>query len=230
MVASEGPLSPVGQSTVSAEDNPRSPAWWQVAGSVLAAVWAMGTVVGLLRLSCGYLALARFCAAGSIPCLTRGRNCRSIKRPTPWGCGSCLRCICRCSARGPVSIGLLRPAIVLPQAMPGETDDDQLQAVLLHEMAHIARRDHWVGVGQRIATVLFWWHPLVHRTCNEISELREEICDNHVVLVQGEGHGLARLLVDLAARSHGRAAIALDGWRFGTKTGRTDRPHHSAFG
>jgi len=100
----------------------------------------------------------------------------------------------------PVSIGLLRPAIVLPEAMSCEIDEEQLQAVLLHEAAHIARHDHWVGVGQRVATVLFWWNPLVHWTCNEISELREEICDNHVVLIQGEGRLLARILVDLAAR------------------------------
>ena len=84
--------------------------------------------------------------------------------------------------------------------MPREADEKQFQAILLHEMAHIVRRDHWVGVGQRIAAVLFWWNPLVHWTCNEISELREEICDNHVVLVQGEGQRLARILVDLAAR------------------------------
>ena len=131
-----------------------------------------------------------------------------------------------------MSIGLLRPAIVLPDAMlqrkrgqpllceapegpfrraptegwsgtapfSAEADEEQLQAVLLHEMAHIARRDHWVGVGQRIAGLLFWWNPLVHGICDEISDLREEICDNHVVLVQGEGQRLARILVGLAAR------------------------------
>ena len=100
----------------------------------------------------------------------------------------------------PVSIGLLRPAIVLPAAMPREPDDGQLQAVLLHEAAHIARHDHWMGVGQRLAAVLFWWNPLVHWLCDEISEVREEICDNHVVLIQGEGRPLARILVHLAAR------------------------------
>ena len=51
-----------------------------------------------------------------------------------------------------------------------------------------------------MATVLFWWNPLLHWACDEISELREEICDNYVVLVQGEGQRLARILVDLAAR------------------------------
>ncbi len=100
----------------------------------------------------------------------------------------------------PLSIGLLRSVIVLPETMLRTLDEAQWQAVLLHETAHIARRDHWVGVGQRIAAMLFWWNPLVHWTCGKISELREEICDNHVVLVQGEGRRLAQILVDLAAR------------------------------
>jgi bla regulator protein blaR1 len=51
---------------------------------------------------------------------------------------------------------------VLPVAMPCDVDEEQLQAVLLHEMPHFARRDHWVGVAQRMATVLFWWNPLVY--------------------------------------------------------------------
>ena len=68
-------------------------------------------------------------------------------------------------------------------------------------MAHIARRDHWVGLGQRLAAVLFWWNPLVYRVGHESAELREEICDNYVMLVHGEGQRLARILVDLAERA-----------------------------
>ncbi len=79
--------------------------------------------------------------------------------------------------------------------------------MLLHEMAHIARRDHWVGIAERAAAVLFWWNPLVHRMCDGISELREQICDTYVVLVQGDGQRLARLLVELAARAADRPLL-----------------------
>jgi hypothetical protein len=91
-------------------------------------------------------------------------------------------------------------ACVLGLLVLQEADDDQLQAVLLHETAHIARCDHWVGIAQQLAALLYWWNPLVHCASNEISDLREEICDNHVLLVQGEGLRLAHILVDLAAR------------------------------
>jgi carboxyl-terminal processing protease len=179
-------------------ENLASLAWWQVLGSVATSLWAIGVAVGLLRLGWGYLTLARFCRrldplADPWQKLLVHQAADAVRlRKLPPVFFSHVGGV-------PVSIGLFRPAIVLPEAMPQEADKDELQAVLLHEMAHIARRDHWVGVGQRIAAVLFWWNPLVHRTCDEISELREEICDNYVVLVQGEGRLLARILIDLAA-------------------------------
>ena len=155
--------------------------------------------MGLLRLGWGYLALARFCRRLD-PLLDprqkllvhQAADAVGLRKPPPVFLSR--------SAGVPVSIGLTEAGDRSARGHAAETDEEQLQAVLLHEMAHIARRDHWVGVGQRIATVLFWWNPLVHWTCDEISELREEICDNYVVLVQGEGRRLARILVDLAAR------------------------------
>ena len=176
------------------------PAWWQVLGSVVALLWAVGTALGLVRLGWGCVALARFCRR--LHPLADPRQKLLVHRAADAVGLRKLPPVFLSRAAGvPVSIGLLRPAIVLPEAMPRQADEEQLQAVLLHEMAHIARHDHWVGVGQRLAAVLFWWNPLVHRVCDEISELREEICDNYVLLVQGEGRRLARILVDLAARA-----------------------------
>ena len=191
--------SSVGKLKVVRPENP-APAWWRLTASAMAVVWAAGILVGLVRLAWGYLMLAQFCRR-LVPLVDPRQKLlvhqaadavRLRKLPTVF---------LSPSTGVPVSIGLMRPAIVLPATMPPEADEEQLQAVLLHEMAHIARRDHWVGVGQRLATVLFWWNPLVHRICKDISEVREEICDNHVVLVQGEGRRLARILVDLAARA-----------------------------
>jgi beta-lactamase regulating signal transducer with metallopeptidase domain len=188
-----------GRSAISFRENPTPLAWWQVTGSVAALLWAIGTVVGLLWLGCGYLALARFCRRLD-PLPTPQQKLLTHQAADAVGLRKLPPVFLSRSAGVPMSIGLRRPAIVLPEGMLREADEDQVQAVLLHEMAHLARRDHWVGLGQRIAAILFWWNPLVHWNCREISDLREEICDNYVVLVQGEGQRLARLLVDLAAR------------------------------
>jgi outer membrane lipoprotein-sorting protein len=103
--------------------------------------------------------------------------------------------------RTPVSIGLLRPVIVLPVGILEEMDREQVEAVLLHEMGHIARCDRWVGLVQRFSTALFWWNPLVRRAAACLSDLREDICDNYVLRVQGNGERLARALVDIAAQT-----------------------------
>src|SRR4030095_16772890 len=60
----------------------------------------------------------------------------------------------------PMVVGLWRPSIVLPQQAPGAWRQPQWEAVLLHEGAHVARRDPWAALVQRLAIILFWWCPL----------------------------------------------------------------------
>ena len=107
----------------------------------------------------------------------------------------------------PISLGLLRPAIVLPEDIGWELNDGQLESVLLHETAHVAHKDYWVGLMGRLAAALFWWHPLVHLMNRRLADLREDICDNYVVQQQGDGRGYARVLVELAARTAWRTAL-----------------------
>ena len=174
-------------------------AWWQVGGSLAAWLWAVGATAGLLRLGWGYAALARFCRR-LVPLADPRQKLLVHEAADALGLRRLPAVYTSRLAGVPISIGLFRPVIVLPEPMPREHDQQQLQAVLLHEMAHVARRDHWVGVGQRIAAAMFWWNPLVHWASDQISELREEICDNHVIKIQGGGQRLARVLVNLAAQ------------------------------
>ena len=53
--------------------------------------------------------------------------------------------------------------------------------VLIHEFAHIQRRDPWVLRLQRLVTIPLWFHPLVHWMNRELDRAREELCDNHVL-------------------------------------------------
>ncbi|MEX0715530.1 MAG: M56 family metallopeptidase [Planctomycetaceae bacterium] len=80
-----------------------------------------------------------------------------------------------------VAVGPFRPAIVVPRTYLKELSEDELFAVLTHETAHIVRRDHVVGLLQRIVEALFWPHPLVHALNRRLSRAREEVCDNHVL-------------------------------------------------
>jgi beta-lactamase regulating signal transducer with metallopeptidase domain/protocatechuate 3,4-dioxygenase beta subunit len=174
-------------------------AWWQLLGSLAAGLWLVGIVGGALRLAWGYGILLRL--RRSFGTLTDEHITRlakqvtdslGLKQPPPVLTSSLVPV--------PLSLGLWRPAVILPANLAQETDEQELEAVLIHEVAHIARRDHWIGLVQRGVTILFWWNPLVWKLGGQISELREEICDNYVLTCHGEGHRLARVLLDLVAR------------------------------
>ncbi len=76
-----------------------------------------------------------------------------------------------------------------------------LRDVLVHESAHILRRDPLVGLLQRLVELLYWPHPLVHRLNRRLSRAREEACDNHV-LVERDPCDYARTLLLLAECGH----------------------------
>ena len=77
--------------------------------------------------------------------------------------------------------------------------------------AYALRRDGLVGLGQRIAAILFWPHPLVHRLNRRLSRLREEVCDDFV-LRHGDPCRYARTLLSLAeATSPGGGNVGVVG-------------------
>jgi|LakMenEpi03Aug12_release.lakeMendotaPanAssembly.Ray.scaffolds.fasta_scaffold91213_2 beta-lactamase regulating signal transducer with metallopeptidase domain len=104
----------------------------------------------------------------------------------------------------PVVIGPVGPVVVLPAGMAGRFDRERLAAVLVHEAAHVVQGDLWVGLLQSAVAAVFWWCPPVHRLNRRLAEVREEICDDYVVGVQGDGVRLAEVLVEMAAALQGR--------------------------
>jgi beta-lactamase regulating signal transducer with metallopeptidase domain/thiol-disulfide isomerase/thioredoxin len=99
----------------------------------------------------------------------------------------------------PMTLGFVRPIVLLPVRLIELTNGHGLQDVLVHEYAHLVRRDHFVGLLQRIAAAVFWLHPLVHRLNRVLSQTREEICDNYVLNAGSDRIGYARMLVELSA-------------------------------
>ncbi len=174
--------------------------WWQVLGTMLAFVWMAGMLAHVIRLAWGCRALGRFC-----------RCLEEVAEPRVralWQQAAEAVALCKAPrifrspfAPVPFCLGIVRPVIVVPGDILGELDDGQLQAVLIHEAAHLARRDTWVSLAQRIAVVLFWWNVLVYRLRDRIADLREEICDNYVCRAQREAARFAQTLVGLAART-----------------------------
>jgi beta-lactamase regulating signal transducer with metallopeptidase domain len=81
----------------------------------------------------------------------------------------------------PLVVGLLRPAVLLPSEALGRLGAGELEMVLEHEMAHIARRDLWLGFVPAVARRVFFFHPLAWLAEREYAIARESACDEAVV-------------------------------------------------
>lgn len=96
----------------------------------------------------------------------------------------------------PISWGLVRPVIVLNERAVEASDE--AEAIIAHELAHVARMD-WVKLLlARFATALFWFNPLVWLLAREAHQLREEAADDAVLAADIADTDYAELLVGVA--------------------------------
>lgn len=78
----------------------------------------------------------------------------------------------------PMVVGLLKPVILVPLGLLSNLPPDQVEAVLLHELAHIRRKDYLVNLLQNFAEVLFFFNPAVWWISSLMREERENCCDD----------------------------------------------------
>ena len=83
------------------------------------------------------------------------------------------------SISAPATAGMLRPVILIPAAT--HLSADELETILTHECAHIARHDNLLGLIESIAGCALWFHPLVWIARRILDGAREEACDAVVI-------------------------------------------------
>jgi beta-lactamase regulating signal transducer with metallopeptidase domain len=89
------------------------------------------------------------------------------------------------------------PRLLVPSGLLGAVGDDQLDTLLLHELAHLRRRDHWVRGLEFFAMGVYWWNPVVWWARRELREAEEQCCDAWVVSVlSGSRRTYAEALVE----------------------------------
>ena len=104
----------------------------------------------------------------------------------------------------PVAVGFQHPAVLLPEALLAGLTAAELDHVLLHELAHLARRDDWSNLLARLAEAVLAPHPVAGWALRQIDRERERACDDWVVSATGAARpyaaSLARLFELCAAR------------------------------
>ncbi|HET7347073.1 MAG TPA: M56 family metallopeptidase, partial [Acidobacteriaceae bacterium] len=96
----------------------------------------------------------------------------------------------------PISWGVVRPVILLNSE--AAESHDEAEAIITHELAHVARLDWAKLLLARVAVALFWFNPLVWLLSREAHQLREEAADDAVLATNIDGAEYASLLVGVA--------------------------------
>jgi beta-lactamase regulating signal transducer with metallopeptidase domain len=74
-----------------------------------------------------------------------------------------------------------RSRLLVPAGLLDRLSGEERATLLVHELAHLRRRDHWVRALELVVTGLYWWHPVVWWARREIQEAEEQCCDAWVV-------------------------------------------------
>lgn len=98
----------------------------------------------------------------------------------------------------PLATGFRHPAIALPSALVAQLSEDALEAVIVHEAAHLRRNDVWTNAFARMAEALLILNPAAWFIMRRIAREREIACDDWVVTRTGRGTAFAQTLLDLA--------------------------------
>lgn len=112
----------------------------------------------------------------------------------------------------PVTLGFLKPVILLPAAMITQLSIQQVEAVLVHELAHIRRRDYLVNLLVTLVGLIFFFNPFSRLLIRQLQKEREHSCDDQVLQFHYDPHAYVSALLSLA-RQHrqGRLALAATG-------------------
>jgi BlaR1 peptidase M56 len=109
----------------------------------------------------------------------------------------------------PTAIGFFKPLVVIPSWALQELSTAELNSILIHELAHLRRRDDWTNLAQQLLKALLFFHPAVWWIESQLALEREMACDDAVLAETGNPRGYAQCLVSIAEKSFLRLGLAL---------------------
>lgn len=181
------------------------PEWfasWLVVG------WMIGAVLGTLHIANGLYRLRRL-RATCVPVATeqldpalRASLCEIQSRRS-------VRLCISDAVRVPAAIGYFRPLVVFPSWALTDIPTAELNAILVHELAHLRRYDDWTNLAQKLVKAILFFHPAVWFIESRLTLEREMACDEAVLAASYSPRAYAESLVNLAEKSFLRRGVHL---------------------
>ena len=179
---------------------------WQAA---LLGIWLLGAVAILGRIVVGLVAV-RFVSRRTQLITDAEWLPMAMDLAEEMGVSRRLRFLRSGRASMPVATGLFRPTVIMP-ADADTWSESRLRVVLLHELAHVKRRDCLTHVLAQAACAFYWFNPLAWLAVKRARAERERACDDLVMACGTRGSEYADLLLEMARVLRGDRFPALLG-------------------
>jgi bla regulator protein blaR1 len=111
--------------------------------------------------------------------------------------------------QAPIVLGYIKPVILVPAGMLAGLSAEQVETILLHELAHIRRHDYLVNLVQMLVEALYFFNPCIWALSAQVRTEREHCCDDAVVHYGGNARAYATALVQLEEVRLRQTGVAL---------------------
>ena len=183
-------------------------AWLETNHALIVAVWLLGFGFFLLRLGAGLWQVQRLRTRG-LAALESGwlENFERLRQRL--GYRRVVALFESALVQTPMAIGWLKPVVLLPIGLINRLSVAEVEAVLAHELAHIARRDWIFNLLQAFIESLFYHHPAVWWMSNVVRRERENCCDDAALAATGNPLAFAKALVQVQEMATPAPVLAL---------------------
>lgn len=163
---------------------------------VFSVVWLLGCSCFLIRTVTGLFVAARLVKdATRIDCDLPAQTAKTLLSS---GTARRVNVFCHPEILVPVTIGWLRPVVLLPIEWRDWTVQ-KLESVLIHELTHVARQDFLITLLAEFNRCVYWFHPGAWWLKRTLSDLAEEACDDAAIVQTGNPPAYAGYLLEVAA-------------------------------
>ncbi len=154
----------------------------RTSGSWLSIAWIAGALLSLLRIVVSYARIAAI-RRSAVPADALGPRVMTSDR-----------------LEIPIVAGIIRPVVIIPARLLRDLDSADLRCILIHERAHISRRDVLGNLIQRVFEAALFFNPWVYLIGHQLVNEREAACDDWVVCNAGDPVRYASCLAALGGQ------------------------------
>lgn len=174
----------------------------------ISALWLAGVCIFSIRNVVSYLAARRMRTRGVCPAPQFWQDRLDALR-LRFHIRRTVTILESCVAGIPAVVGHLRPVILMPLGLLAGMPVEQIESILIHELAHIRRFDFTVNIIQAFVESLLFYHPAVWWISRTVRAEREQCCDDFVVNSTGDARTYASALTALEENRSRFADLAI---------------------